>query len=184
MPQCPPEPLLVLEALRQRAPFVQDFTYPLAVAKRVEGVALFEAQVNLLLGPLTTFGQLLEGAPRLLEVAERLPQAGAVERAVPRLAAIADRLLPQLPAQRVVCDALHVLCESVHVEPLRCCHNLGVQFAPPVLQQTAIGHFMGQRVLEGVLEIREELRLVEELSFLQVREPGAEDLLGLLSDRR
>ena len=43
---------------------------------------------------------------------------------------------------------------------------------------------MGQRVLEGVLQIREELRLVEELRLLQMREPPPQRLLRLLRDRR
>src|SRR5262245_54454108 len=42
----------------------------------------------------------------------------------------------------------------------------------------------GQSVLEGVLAIREELRLVEELGLPQVLEPPPQDLLRLLGDCR
>ena len=39
-------------------------------------------------------------------------------------------------------------------------------------------------MLEGVLQVREELRLVEELRLLQVRESPPHGLLGLVGDRR
>jgi hypothetical protein len=42
---------------------------------------------------------------------------------------------------------------------------------------------MGERVLEGVLEIREEARLVEELRSLEVSQPLAQAVLGLFGDR-
>jgi hypothetical protein len=43
---------------------------------------------------------------------------------------------------------------------------------------------MGERVLEGDFEIREELRLVEELRLLEVREPPPQMVLRMLRDRR
>ena len=41
---------------------------------------------------------------------------------------------------------------------------------------------MRERVLEGVLEIREEARLVEELGGLEVGEPATQLFLGQLGD--
>jgi hypothetical protein len=35
----------------------------------------------------------------------------------------------------------------------------GVKIAPALPQQTRVGHVVGQRVLEGELQIREEARL-------------------------
>jgi len=42
----------------------------------------------------------------------------------------------------------------------------GVQRAPPRPKEARIGHVVGQRVLERVFEVREKLRLVEELRLL------------------
>ena len=44
--------------------------------------------------------------------------------------------------------------------------------APPLQQETAVGHLVGEGVLEGVRELGEEARLVEELGRLEVREPA------------
>ncbi len=74
--------------------------------------------------------------------------------------------------------------QPVRVEPLDRGHDLRVQLAAPVLQQAPVGHLVRERVLEGVLQVREELRLVEELRLLQMREPAPQGLLRLLRDRR
>ena len=47
-----------------------------------------------------------------------------------------------------------------------------VKLAAALLQQAAVGHLVRERVLERVLEIREEPGLVEELGGLQVVEPA------------
>ena len=50
--------------------------------------------------------------------------------------------------------------------------NAGVESPPPLLQETAIGHLVGQGMLEGVCEFGEEAGFVEEFSGLQVAERG------------
>jgi hypothetical protein len=50
----------------------------------------------------------------------------------------------------------------------------------PLLQETAVGHLMGEGVLEGVFALREEAGFVEELGGLQVAETAAQFLLGQL----
>ena len=44
-----------------------------------------------------------------------------------------------------------------------------MQHPPPLLEQAAVGHLVGEGVLEGILALREEARLVEELGRLQMR---------------
>ena len=58
--------------------------------------------------------------------------------------------------------------------------DVGVERAPPLLEQAAVGDLVRQGVLEGVLEIREEAGLVEELGGLEVGEPATQVLLGQL----
>ena len=54
--------------------------------------------------------------------------------------------------------------------------------APALLEHAAVGDLVGERVLEGVLEIREEARLVQELGRLEVAEPPAKVVLGHVRD--
>jgi len=68
---------------------------------------------------------------------------------------------------------LHVLANALGVQVLDGRHHGRVQCAPPLPQEAGVGHVVGERVLERVLEIREEPRLIEELCLLQVREPPA-----------
>ena len=48
-----------------------------------------------------------------------------------------------------------------------------MQGAPPLREETAVGHFVGEGVLEGVLALGNEPCLVQELGGLEVGEPHA-----------
>ena len=50
------------------------------------------------------------------------------------------------------------------------------------MEQAAVSHLVGERVLEGVLEIGEELRLVDELGRLQAGQAAPQLVLGVLGD--
>jgi hypothetical protein len=54
--------------------------------------------------------------------------------------------------------------------------------APPLLEQRLVGHLLGKGVLEGVLVLGEEARLVQELGSLQMGEAQAEQLLRPLGN--
>jgi hypothetical protein len=58
--------------------------------------------------------------------------------------------------------------------------DLGVESLAPFLEQGAVGDLMSERVLEGVLGIRKQTRLVQELRRLQMREPPLHRLLPRL----
>src|SRR5262249_20349618 len=69
------------------------------------------------------------------------------------------------------------------IERLDGVDNPAVEQTPPVLEHVAVGNIMGERMLEGVLDIWKEARLVEELGGLEVGEPPANALLGHVRDR-
>ena len=69
-------------------------------------------------------------------------------------------------------EPLDLLAEAIAVERLDRLDDPRVERAAPLLQQPAVGDLVGERVLEGVLEVREEPGLVEELGGLQVVEPA------------
>ena len=74
----------------------------------------------------------------------------------------------------MVGQPLDLLGQAVPGERLDGLDDAGVQHAPPLLEQAAVGHLVGQGVLEGVLQLGEEARLVQELGRLQVRETAVQ----------
>ena len=68
--------------------------------------------------------------------------------------------------------------EPIGIEALDGRHDLAVEAAAPVLQQAPVGHLVGEGVLEGVFEVREEARLVQELGGLEAADRAAQLVLG------
>ena len=69
------------------------------------------------------------------------------------------------------------------MEPLDRLHDPRVQRAPALSQEASVRDLVHERVLEGVLEIRIEAGLVQELGGLQRFEAAAQGLFGHLGDR-
>ena len=96
-----------------------------------------------------------------------------------RLARISHSVLPCLTPERVVGQPLDVLGQAIAMERLDGLHDPRVERPPALVEQAAVGHLVGERVLERVLEVGEEARLVEELGGLEMGEPSAQLLLAL-----
>jgi hypothetical protein len=79
---------------------------------------------------------------------------------------ISDRLLPQFALERVMGEPVDVLAEAISVECLDRPDDPRVQVVPSLVQEAAVRHLVGQRVLEGVLDVGEEASLVEKLRRL------------------
>ena len=91
-------------------------------------------------------------------------------RLCPCLLQVPHRLCAQPCPRRMMREHLDDLAQPVGMQPLDRLHDGGVKGAPPILQQAAISHVVGERVLERVLEIGEQTRFVEELRRLQLGE--------------
>ena len=61
-----------------------------------------------------------------------------------------------------------MLDQAVRIEPLDRLRDPAMVGATSVLEQTAVGHLVGEGVLEGVLQVREQARLVQKLGLVQV----------------
>src|SRR5688500_15622577 len=118
----------------------------------------------------------------LLQARGSLAVSGARGRLGASLAQVVHSLCPELPPQRVVREALDVLGEAAGMQSLDGLDNTGVQRPAAILEQAPISDLVGQRVLEGVFDIREQAGLVEELSGLQVGETLAQPVLAQLGD--
>src|SRR5215831_19245165 len=89
------------------------------------------------------------------------------------LTQVGNSLRGDASAHSVMREDLRLLSQTTGVEPFERLDELGVQCASPVLKQSLVGHFVRERVLERVLEVREEPDLVEELRGLETAQLGA-----------
>ena len=82
--------------------------------------------------------------------------------------------------QGMVRQPFHLLSQAIRGESFDGFNDPCVQPPPSFLEQTAVSHLMGQGVFEGEFALREQPRLVEELSRLQAGEAAVQGRLGPL----
>ena len=70
-----------------------------------------------------------------------------------------------------------LLGQAVGIESLKGVHNAVMESTPTLLQQAAVSHLMGERMLERVFELGEGARFVEEFAGLEGREAALQDVL-------
>ena len=99
---------------------------------------------------------------------------GARRRLGPGLPEIGQRARVEPAAERVMGETLHLLHEPPRIQALDGVHDARVQRPTRVLEQGPVGHFLGEGVLEGVLELGKEMGLVEELGRLELVQARAE----------
>src|SRR5260370_16317858 len=81
-----------------------------------------------------------------------------------------------------MCEPFDLFAEAIAVQCLDCGDNPRMERPTPLLQQTAVRDLMRERMLEGVFEIREQPRLVEELGSLQAIEPAPKRVVRQLGN--
>ena len=99
------------------------------LGERKKRVPEVDADVDGQLGRLPGLGEAAEGPERLLQVGNGLAIGGPRHGPEPRLAEIRDRLLPHLPAQGVMGEAVGLLGDALGSEPLDGLGDAGVQGA-------------------------------------------------------
>ena len=134
-----------------------------------------EPEVDGLLTRVAPLWQMRQGAEGLLEVLYGLAVGRPRHGLLPRLPAVRQGLVPHLASQGMVRQAFDLLCHAV--SGVKGLDNTGMQRLAPLLQQAAVGHFVGQGMLEGVLALGKQAYLVEELGGLEVREATLQRLL-------
>jgi hypothetical protein len=78
---------------------------------------------------------------------------------------------------------LDLLGHPLPSERLQGLDDAGVEHTPPLQQEAAVGHFVRQGVFEGVFQLGEEPRLIEELGRLEVHETTMQHRLRHVGDR-
>src|SRR5262249_61402727 len=119
---------------------------------------------------LSTLRKVPKRNQRLLERGDGFPMSRVHRRLAPSPIEVRDGLVPHLAAERVMSETLDLLFEPRGSEPFHRQHDLRMEVTPSLTGQASVGHFVSQRVLEGVLGLREEARLVEKLSGLKPRQ--------------
>src|SRR5919197_6001751 len=109
-----------------------------------------------------------EGTERLLEVSHGLTVGRPRHDFLSCLSAVREGLLPYLASQGVVREPFALVCHLLPSKDLQGLDDTGMEHPPPLLQETAIGHFVSQGVLERVFAFGEQAGLIEELCRLQV----------------
>ena len=133
--QRPPQPALVAQSIGQGLGLTGMLDYLDPPAHYDVGAAGGDVQVDGLLCSRATFRDVPKRRQRLLEARGRLRRSRALHRLQPGLMEIEDGLLPHLASERVVRQALDVLCEPLGVALLDGPDGPGVEGVPAILKE-------------------------------------------------
>ena len=117
--------------------------------------------------------EMLQRHQRLLEAPYRFPVGRARGGLGTGLTKVRKGFSPHLAPEGMVREAFNLFIQAVGIQPFDGLDNPGVEGAPTLLEQAAIGHLLRERVLERVFELRKQACLVEKLGGLQVGERAA-----------
>ena len=173
---------LVAEPVGQLFGFAQDLDDAGKFSQRYQRTVQIEAQVDRLGHGGFAFTQVAERRQRLFHTLHRLAGGASFGRPQAGLVQVGDGLGPQLAAQRVVGELVHVVGRMPGIGPLERLHDATVQRTPGFVQQRVVRHFLCQRVLEGVFQFWEQAGLVQELRRLQAFEQAAQRIFILVDD--
>ena len=147
----PAEPALIVKGFREGFGFVEMVDNPAVLSERDERIPEIEAEVDLRHHPLADRWEMPQDANRLLEVGRCLSVRGPRESLGASLPQIADRLVPDLPSERVVRQSLEVFHEPVSVQRLDRRHDSLMEGTLALTKDARVGDLVRQRVLERVL---------------------------------
>ena len=119
---------------------------------------------------------------RFLEASDGYPVNRPGEGLGAGLLKVGDRLRPVLAQKRMVGQPVDMLGQPVRIGPLDGLHDQPVKCAPPLMEQGTVGDLVCQRVLEGVLDIRQEPDLAQEFRGLEAFDRSVQFILGDLGN--
>src|SRR5262250_2671384 len=129
-----------------------------------------KAKIDGLLKSLAGFGQMPERCQCLLEAAYRLPVGRSHLCPAAGLLEVPNRLLPPLALDGMVREPLNVLGQTLGIELLDGVDDPGMEWASAIQEDAPVANVVCERVLDRVLELREEAHLIQELGRLEVAE--------------
>ena len=151
-----------------RLGFTQVVKGALDSSEREEHRPQVQPDIDGLFMCVTTLREMRQRCQGLLQVGHRLLVGRAIGGLAPRLTAVGHRLVPDLAAERVMCQPFHLVGHTVLIEPFDGGDDVAVERALSLLEQAPVGHLVRQGVREGVRLFGKQLRLIQELGRLEV----------------
>jgi hypothetical protein len=179
----PASPAVVVQALGDGLGFAHPLQRPPGFTEIVQDWPQVETDVEGLLQGGRALWQRLENTQCLIESGESFLRRRPGRRPEPGLSEIVHRLLTQFTPERVMGEPLDLLPDAIPIQRLDRADDPRVQLPASVMQETAIGHLVSERMLEGVLEVGIEPGLVDELGGLQTVESAPERIVREVGDR-
>src|SRR5262249_14162116 len=174
----PAAPAIVVQPLGKRLGLAQMLEHLPAFTELAQHWSQFEANFEGLLQRGLALRQSLENTHRLLEPGPSVRE----RRSRGRLSSGLLKLMSRLPVRRAPAgvrgEPLALLPEPVGVQLFYGIHDARVDVAAALVEHPSVGDVVGEGVLEGVLQVREELRRVEKFSSLQIVEQTAKLVLS------
>src|SRR5206468_3302534 len=135
-----------------------------------------EPKIDPLLDCFATLAKVRQGSESLFEARHGFRIGRAVGGLGPGLTEICDGLVPNFAAEGMVGQAVDVLSQPVSMQVLNRRQDPSVEGPPSIREDACVGHLVAQSVLEDVFPLWDELRLMEELAPMKLREAGTEGL--------
>src|SRR5215510_3143539 len=117
------------------------------------------------------------------EIPHRFGVSRTQQRFAPSLPQISDGLVPNLTLDSVMGAPLDLGAQGIWGEPLERLEDSPVQLATSILRKAFIRDLVGERVLEGVLEVWRDSRLVKKLHRLKLVEAAPQGIVALIGHR-
>src|SRR5262245_21226851 len=160
------QPTMVVESHREGFRLTQSRQAPRILTERAEGRAQGKSQIDSLLTCGACLWQMRQGTECLLKIPTGLAMRRTRHGLFPRLLTVGQSLIPHLTPESVVREPFGLLYHLVPGERLQGLHNTGMEHAPPLLQETAIGYFVSERVLKCIFALGEQAGLIDKLRRL------------------
>ena len=173
---------LILQSCGDRFRVAQGRQYLLPFSERDQRLVEVTTQIDGLLEHRTFWREVDQRLQRLCKAPRGFPVGGPGERFRPRLSAVGESLVPHFAPHGVVRQASDLLTYLAPSKRFQGRDDAGMQRPPPLLEETAVGHLVGQGMRKGVFVCRKEPRLVEKLRRLEVREAAGYGVFGHLGN--
>src|SRR4029453_16603443 len=164
----------IAEPGRQGFGFAHDCQDIVVKPERNERDTKVESRVDGLRECLRRLGQPLQCLKRLTKKLDRGSIRRSSDHSLCGQPKVFGPPVPRLGAYRVTGETLGFLARLIRLSALQRFQGALVQRSPALVQEARVRDFVGQRMFEGVFELREEARLIQEFGSLEMGETPSE----------
>src|SRR6185436_10516605 len=162
--------------------FAHDRQDIVITPERNERDTKVESRVDGLRECLWRLGQLLQCFKRLTKKLDRGSIRRSSDHSFCGQPKVFGPLVPRLGTYRVTGETLGVLARLIRLSALQRLQGVLMQLSPALVQEARVRDFVGQRMFEGVFELREEACLIQEFGSLEMGETSSEVTFAVRDD--